>query len=132
MLYSFSNIIINSVQYPNLMSAVEILELSTLLVGADFTDTLVSNAKSETLPLRTSKAPVNTVTRPCPPESTTPASFNTGSISGVRSNISCIAFKTSSQNSIKSSVSPANSPAFVAPAFATVKIVPSFGFITAL
>ena len=40
-------------------------------------------AKADTLPVSASKAPSRIVMSPSPPESTTPASFNTGSISGV-------------------------------------------------
>ena len=39
--------------------------------------------KSVTFPVRASNIPLRTTTSPCPPESTTPASFNTGNISGV-------------------------------------------------
>ena len=38
---------------------------------------------STSFPLKPSKAPFNTCIKPWPPESTTPACFNTGSISGV-------------------------------------------------
>ena len=72
------------------------------------------------------------VTRPFPPESTTPASFSTGSISGVRSRVSFISWMTFSKNSAGSSLFGASCTAFSAPALATVRIVPSFGFITAL
>ena len=122
--------IINSVQYPNLISSsvAVVLALTTLDVPETFT------VKSETFPLRASIAPLKNVISPSPPESTTPACLRTGSISGVFNNVSSMQATTASQNSIISSVSEfmSMSCAFSAPAFATVRIVPSLGFITAL
>ena len=88
--------------------------------------------KSVTLPVSASSIPLNTTTSPCPPESTTPASFNTGSISGVfertSSAYSMIRVKAFSISVIDSATCAALSET----PLATVRIVPSFGFITAL
>ena len=109
-------------------SVAVVLAFTTFDVPETFT------VKSDTLPLSASIAPLKKVIRPSPPESTTPACFNTGSISGVFKSVSSIFATIASQNSIISSVSEfiSISSAFSAPAFATVRIVPSLGFITAL
>ena len=99
-------------------------------VEAFFSTTIGS--KSISFPQMESNAPFITSSKPCPPESTTPASFNTGSISGVCDKTCSMCLITSAPNSIISSVFETNSIAFVAPPRATVKMVPSFGFITAL
>ena len=70
--------------------------------------------------------------RPCPPESTTPASFSTGSISGVFASTSSPYATTFSSIVMRSSSVTESSVMRSAMPFATVRIVPSFGFITAL
>ena len=84
------------------------------------------------MPVRTSYAPLSTCTSPCPPESTTPASFSTGSISGVFASTASASSITRRANSSTSSTLSESSAALSAAPFATVRIVPSFGFITAL
>ena len=89
--------------------------------------------KSISLPRNASYAPFNTCIRPCPPESTTPACFKTGNISGVCSNTSSAYLMTSSKKTVKSwHPSSASSRALWLAPFATVRMVPSLGFITAL
>ena len=77
-------------------------------------------------------APRKTSRRPCPPESTTPASFKTGSISGVLASVSSACWNIPSKNVSRSDAESASSSALSAAALATVRMVPSFGFITAL
>ena len=84
------------------------------------------------MPVKASSIPLRTTTSPCPPESTTPASFNTGNMSGVLDNTYSACVITFSIASSKSSVSSATSAALSDTALATVRIVPSLGFITAL
>ena len=73
-----------------------------------------------------------TCIRPCPPESTTPASFNTGSISGVLLSVSCPARMILRMNSSMVSGPSARLTASSSMPRATVRIVPSAGFMTAL
>ena len=101
-------------------------------VAAIFALDTPSILKSVTLPVKASYIPLNTTTRPCPPESTTPASFKTGSISGVFDKTSSACSIIFNSASSMSSVSSATSAALSDTPFATVRIVPSFGFITAL
>ena len=68
---------------------------------------------------------------PFPPESTTPASFKTGSSSGVFSSTSSPYSSTFSRMGISPSSETASSVMRSATPFATVRIVPSFGFMTA-
>ena len=88
--------------------------------------------KSVIFPVSASYIPLRTTTSPCPPESTTPASLRTGSISGVLestySACSIIIRIASSMSSVCDAISAALSEI----PLATVRIVPSFGFITAL
>ena len=69
---------------------------------------------------------------PRPPASTTPAFLRTGSISGVCFKISSPVSRTFFKNTSKSSHFFATLTAFSAITRITVKIVPSFGFVTAL
>ena len=69
---------------------------------------------------------------PCPPESTTPASFSTGSKSGVWANTSSPYSIISAHTSSRLRPESTRNAAFSAIPFATVRIVPSFGFMTAL
>ena len=91
-----------------------------------------STVTSTSFPRRPSLAPRITSISPWPPESTTPASFNTGSISGVRERTLSPSAITWLTNSMMSLVLGASSTARSAIPLATVRIVPSFGFITAL
>ena len=70
--------------------------------------------------------------RPHPPESTTPASFSTGSISGVFDRTTLPASSTSEKNSTGLSYSPQWDMANSLIPLATVSMVPSVGFMTAL
>ena len=82
----------------------------------------------------TDSIPFQTSTKPCPPASTTPAFLSTGSISGVCARASCaltrISFHICAAVSCSSCAASccACSPA----SLATVRMVPSVGFITAL
>ena len=69
---------------------------------------------------------------PRPPESTTPAFFKTGNISGVCFKISSPVSITFLNQTSKSSCFLAKATAFSDITRITVKIVPSFGFVTAL
>ncbi len=71
-------------------------------------------------------------TRPCPPASTTPASLSVGSISGVFSRVSWASLRIFSTADTISKLSRLHSAAERAACRATVSIVPSTGFITAL
>ena len=81
-------------------------------VAAIFALDTPSILKSVTLPVKASYIPLNTTTRPCPPESTTPASFKTGSISGVFDKTSSACSIIFNSASSMSSVSSATSAAF--------------------
>ena len=121
----------NSVQYPNLISTLSIAApLACVFSDISAFGSEISN--SVTFPVSASYIPLRTTTSPCPPESTTPASFNTGSRSGVvertYSACSIIVRRASS----RFSVCDATSAAFSEIPLATVRIVPSFGFMTAL
>ena len=118
---------INSVQYPNLISA-----SACGVIFTTFALSPPSKVRSTSFPINASKAPSRTTIRPCPPESTTPASFSTGSISGVFARTLRPSSSTSSRNVCRSSASSASSSALSATPLATVRIVPSLGFITAL
>ena len=97
-------------------------------VGTVFT---VSTLSITTPSLSTDKNPPKMYTKPWPPASTTPAFLSTGNCSGVWSRASCAAATTASHRTI-SSASSAMDSAFSQATLATVKIVPSVGFITAL
>ncbi len=99
-----------------------------MLVLTNLEFPLLVIAKSETFPLSASTAPLKNVIRPSPPESTTPACFSMGSISGVLRSASSMLSATASQNSMTSSISSLISISIAL----TVRIVPYFGFITAL
>ena len=88
--------------------------------------------QSTVFPNNPSKAPFTTCIKPCPPESTTPACLSTGNISGVWLNTKSPWAMISLANSSTSAVFSAISTALSAMPFATVRIVPSFGFMTAL
>ncbi len=89
--------------------------------------------RSNSLPRKASKAPESTAISPWPPESTTPACFRTGSISGVwLSTYSEWLITVDRKRSMSVHPSSASSFAFTAPPFATVRMVPSLGFMTAL
>ena len=92
-------------------------------------NSIVSSLSS---PIITFKKPVKTISSPLPPASTTPAFFKTGSISGVIFKISSpaamVAFKNSSISWVFFAILTASSLITLI----TVKIVPSFGFVTAL
>ena len=77
-------------------------------------------------------APSKIYSSPLPPASTTPACFNTGSISGVCARTLCPSSIMPFRNTSISSVSSASLTAASAQPLATVRIVPSLGFITAL
>ena len=83
-------------------------------------------------PFNARSIPSITVTRPCPPESTTPASLRTGSISGVFARTSLPYSSICSTKAVISSSVPRSMSALSAIPLATVRIVPSLGFITAL
>ena len=70
--------------------------------------------------------------KPLPPESTTPASFKTGSKLGVLSNDFCPTSRQALKNSTVSSNFLWDFSAYSAISLITVNIVPSVGFITAL
>ena len=78
-------------------------------------------------------APLKTSRSPCPPESTTPASFRTGSISGVFARVASACSKTACKKQLQFLCFRSNlcclSQLLL---LATVRMVPSFGFITAL
>ena len=72
------------------------------------------------------------ILRPIPPASTTPAFLSWGSISVVFARTASASLHTSCQKTVVSLVERDISLAFSAESLATVSIVPSTGFITAL
>ena len=83
-------------------------------------------------PANTCCIPLKIYTRPCPPASTTPAFFRIGSCSGVCFSASSVASTTRSHSSAGVMASVSAARLFSAATLATVRIVPSVGFITAL
>ena len=70
--------------------------------------------------------------RPLPPESTTPACFSTGSMSGVRFRMASPLFTAMVKISMMSSLPVKRDSTSSAITRATVRMVPSLGFMTAL
>ena len=128
---SLFRLTINSVQYPNLISEVSMSSTDTPALLSIFED-IITSPSSITLPFNPSSIPCIITIRPCPPESTTPAFFSTGNISGVWASTLSPWAIISSKKEIISSNSSWISSAFSPIALATVSIVPSLGFITAL
>ena len=119
---------INSVQYWNFISSVDILfSTCTAEVSEVWTSWLSTNCPSNDFNI-----PSYTKTNPLPPESTTPASFKACSSSGVLFNELLASFTRSFINSIMSSSNTAAFKAYSELSLTTVNIVPSTGFITAL
>ena len=83
-------------------------------------------------PAKTCRIPFRMYTSPCPPASTTPAFFSTGSCSGVWASASSAYWMIRSHISSGSMVSVRAVRLFSAATLATVRMVPSVGFITAL
>ena len=124
--FEASDKIINSVQYPNLIS-ISSVPCAPCIFASDGFISFISAFISS---FNASYIPFNIMYNPIPPESTTLAFFKAGSKSGVLSSITFASVTTTSINLTMSfsSVSIAASAA----ALITDKIVPSVGLITAL
>ncbi|MPM64548.1 hypothetical protein SDC9_111435 [bioreactor metagenome] len=119
---------INSVQYWNFISSLDIFR-STLISTLD---DVPPSTDSMLFPFSEDSIPSYIRTSPLPPESTTPASFNAFSNSGVLFSDSLALFTTNSRNSIISISGLATFTAYSPLSLTTVRIVPSIGLITAL
>lgn len=101
-----------------------------VMLGSDG-GSLTRGAVDDALPLKTLRIPSRISTKPWPPASTTPAFLRTGRSSGVVAS----AFAALSQAALKTAI--ASAPVFAVRLAlsearrATVRIVPSVGFITA-